>query len=212
VRLVEIEGVDLNTCGGTHVDRLSRIQMIRILEAEPARGGTRIRFVAGNRVLARLRAADALARDLKDRLATAPEEFARTLDAWVEERRTLARRTRDLEAIVAASLAERIAAGEGDRLFAVVPIASTDLLRSIAFAVVERRPGAVVALVGSDPGGGDACLHVQSGAAGPPDVAPIGARLRAALGARGGGRGRTFQGRDGRWTGGDAPPAGLFES
>ena len=41
------------------------------------------------------------------------------------------------------------------------------------------------------------------GPEGPDDVAPLGARLRAALGAKGGGKARTFQG-----TGGTVP-AGL---
>ena len=49
VRLVEIEGVDLNTCGGTHLSSTAEIEVVALLSAEPLRGGTRLSFVAGRR-------------------------------------------------------------------------------------------------------------------------------------------------------------------
>ena len=63
------------------------------------------------------------------------------------------------------------------------------------------RPEAVVTLVGAEPGGSEACFLVQAGPAGPEDVSHAGKRLQEALGAKGGGRGRTFQGHGGRWPG-----------
>ena len=49
VRLVEIVGVDLNTCGGPHVSRLGEIQTLHVVGVERARGGARITFLAGGR-------------------------------------------------------------------------------------------------------------------------------------------------------------------
>ncbi len=47
VRLVEIEGVDLNTCGGTHLASTAEIEALHLLASEPMRGGTRLHFAAG---------------------------------------------------------------------------------------------------------------------------------------------------------------------
>ena len=41
IRLVEIEGVDLNTCGGTHLRSTAEIEAVKLLRAEPLRGGCR---------------------------------------------------------------------------------------------------------------------------------------------------------------------------
>ena len=37
VRLVEIQGVDLNPCCGTHVPTTAALQMVKFLKAEPVR-------------------------------------------------------------------------------------------------------------------------------------------------------------------------------
>jgi hypothetical protein len=72
----------------------------------------------------------------------------------------------------------------------VLPYGGPDLLRAAANAALDRRPEATVVLVSS----GEGCFLVQAGPQGPEDVSSIGTRLRAALGAKGGGKGRTFQG------------------
>ena len=49
VRLVEIAGVDLNTCGGTHLSNTAEIELVALLGTEALRGGTRVFFAAGGR-------------------------------------------------------------------------------------------------------------------------------------------------------------------
>ncbi|XP_035658313.1 alanyl-tRNA editing protein Aarsd1-like [Branchiostoma floridae] len=52
VRVVEIEGIDHNTCCGTHVSNLAHLQAIKLLSLEKGKKGkTNVMFVAGNRVL-----------------------------------------------------------------------------------------------------------------------------------------------------------------
>jgi Ser-tRNA(Ala) deacylase AlaX len=197
VRLVEIEGLDLNTCGGTHVARLSEIQVVEILGAEPARGGTRITFLAGDRVIAGLDRRREIEEALRARIGTAPAEFASIIDGWNDDRRRLERRVRDLEAEVAGAAAAAVAAQEGDLLVAVRPGDTAESLRTIAAEVLKRRPAAVVVLAGGTGEDAGACFLVQAGPAGPADVAAIGGRVRDRLGAKGGGRGAIFQGKGG---------------
>jgi alanyl-tRNA synthetase len=201
VRLVEIEALDLNTCGGTHVARLGEIQMLRVVDAEAARGGARIRFLAGGRVLRELREAAAVEEALKARIGTAREEFAGVIEGWQAERKLLARRAKSLERDLAARIAAEMAAEPGPRLARFLGESGPDFLREIASALAALRPEAVVTLVGAAPDGGEVTFLVQAGPAGPEDVSVTGRKLSELLGARGGGRGRTFQGRGGRWTG-----------
>ena len=197
VRLVEIAGIDLNTCGGTHVARLGEIQVVEIVDAEPARGGTRIRFLAGGRVLAASQRRRSVEEAVKARLGTAREGFADTLDAWTSERRRQERRIRELEGELAERIAVDLATEPGRLVRAVRPGSGAEALRAIAGAVLTRRPEAVVVLCGDSGEPREACFIVQAGDQGPADVSRLGALVRELLGARGGGKGRLFQGKGG---------------
>jgi Ser-tRNA(Ala) deacylase AlaX len=50
IRVIDIEGLDSNTCGGTHVRTLGELQMIAIEGIERIRKRVRLRFLAGERV------------------------------------------------------------------------------------------------------------------------------------------------------------------
>jgi Ser-tRNA(Ala) deacylase AlaX len=197
VRLVEIEGLDLNTCGGTHVARLSEIQVVELVGSEPARGGTRITFLAGGRVLVGIERRRAIEEALRARIGTAPAEFASVLDVWNEERRRLDRRVRELEAEVAVAAAASLAAQEGPVIVAIRPGDGPEALRTLAAEALNLRPEATIVLVGGTGEPGSACFLVQAGPQGPSDVASIGGRVRDLLGAKGGGRGTVFQGKGG---------------
>lgn len=54
LRLIEISGVDVNPCGGTHVASTAELQALRIVGSERARGGTRLRVLLGGRLLSAL--------------------------------------------------------------------------------------------------------------------------------------------------------------
>ncbi len=51
IRLVEIEGVDVNACGGTHPKNTGDIGLLKIISTEKAKGGMRVYFLCGNRAL-----------------------------------------------------------------------------------------------------------------------------------------------------------------
>ena len=54
LRLIEIAGVDVNPCGGTHVASTAELQALRVVGFERARGGTRLRVLVGGRLLSAL--------------------------------------------------------------------------------------------------------------------------------------------------------------
>lgn len=197
VRLVSIEGLDLNTCGGTHVARLGELQAIELIDAEPARGGARIRFLAGGRVLVDLDRRRRVEEALKARIGTAPGEFAAVIDGWAAERKALERRVKTLTGELAEALAVTLASTPGPLVCAIRPGAGPEALKTLASAILARRPEAVVALAGDSGEPGGACFLVQAGPRGPSDVQAAGGRVRELMGAKGGGKGSTFQGKGG---------------
>ncbi|NOY27433.1 MAG: alanyl-tRNA editing protein, partial [Oligoflexia bacterium] len=74
VRLVAIDGLDLNTCGGTHVSSLGQIQLVHILRTERGKAGSRLHFLAGGRVVDRLTAVRQREQALTELLTCPPEE------------------------------------------------------------------------------------------------------------------------------------------
>lgn len=55
IRLIEIDGIDINNCGGTHIKNTSELQSFAIVGRERMKKKTRISFVFGGRVLALFR-------------------------------------------------------------------------------------------------------------------------------------------------------------
>ncbi|MBT2569304.1 DHHA1 domain-containing protein [Planococcus sp. ISL-110] len=51
IRLVEIDGIDLNACGGTHPRNTADIGLLKIISTEKAKGGMRVYFLCGTRAL-----------------------------------------------------------------------------------------------------------------------------------------------------------------
>ena len=56
IRLIEIEGVEWNACGGTHVGRTGEIGAVLLRKTEKIKRGIRVEFVCGMRAVRRSRA------------------------------------------------------------------------------------------------------------------------------------------------------------
>ena len=75
VRLVEIQGIDLNTCGGTHLASTAEIEAVKLLDTEPMRGGTRLVWIAGGRMRRRLAGHEERNRELRRVLETGDDQL-----------------------------------------------------------------------------------------------------------------------------------------
>ncbi len=199
IRLVEIDGIDCNTCGGTHVGSTAELQVCRLLRAESARGGQRLAFWFGGRVRDALAAAQARDRAITDVLGTGPDDFVDTIGRWAEERRTSTKAIASLEAALARATAAELAASDETVLVHRFDDRGAAFLRATGNALVAAAPTKLAVLIGT---AGDA-VHflVVRGDACDIDVAAVGRAVADALGARGGGKGSMFQGR------GDDPTA-----
>jgi len=188
LRAIEIEGVEMNPCGGTHVARTGQIGLTLLRKCEKQKGNWRVEFVCGGRALAVAREDRRLLIESARALGGAPADLPALVARGAEERRESDRRRKELQARLAGFEARALwdaapAAGTGARLIRhVLDSAEPDYLRQLATHIVEC--GRAIALLAARPGGH--IVFAQS--PGLPD--DMNALLRAALtpaGGKGGG-------------------------
>ncbi|MEP0774086.1 MAG: hypothetical protein HRF46_06965 [Acidobacteriota bacterium] len=193
VRLVEIEGIDLNTCGGTHVACTAELESIVLLGTEPMRGGTRVFFAAGRRVrILAHEQAGVLAR-LRALLGAPDEELASVVEAKLETLRSAERLLRRWRDEAADALGEVLAASGESLAYRHLPDKELPFLQRAARRFVALSPARVVLLTGDSSDGGVFCL--ASGDAAEVDTAALASTFTGIAGGRCGGKGRFFQGK-----------------
>ena len=195
VRLVEIAGVDLNTCGGTHVASTAELETIKLLGTESLRGGTRLFFVAGVRARRRLGGAERRQGQLRALLGTPDEGLVSGVSARLEQLKALDRRVRALEEELAAGLVETLAMRPGSFVEHHFEGKDAAFLQRAARQLAEAAPGKTAFLTAAQ--AGQSYFVLCAGLEAATDVAALGRAAAALLGAKGGGSGRIFQGKAG---------------
>ncbi|MDR6725703.1 alanyl-tRNA synthetase [Paenibacillus amylolyticus] len=89
IRIVEIEGVEYNACGGTHVSATGEIGLIKLLKTEKVKGGTRIYFKCGSRALNEFTATQQVLNGLTTKLKTSREELLERIEKMEQEQKLL---------------------------------------------------------------------------------------------------------------------------
>ena len=193
LRLVEIEGIDLNTCGGTHVRSTAEIGALALVGTEPMRGGTRVFFVAGDRVRRRLAAHEARNRELRSLLDAADEDLPQVVGHRLEHEKILARDSRRLLEELAAATAEALVARAAPVVTEIWEQHDMRFLQAVGKALLADRPEQV-ALLASGPTS-DGQFLIVAGESSGIDLAAAGAAVAEILGGRGGGRVPFWQGK-----------------
>ncbi len=193
VRLVEIEGIDTNTCGGTHVRAIGEIETIKLLGTESLRGGTRLHWLAGGRVRRRLGEHEARAAELRDAFSTGDAELTAVARLKLGQLKDLRRRQKMLEGRLAEAVAAQLAAHDDDVVEAHFDDADMGFLQQIARRFCRSQHAGAALLTAAGEAG--AFFVVAAGGASSLDVSAAGPRVAAALEARGGGSGGIFQGK-----------------
>ena len=207
VRLVEIAGVDLNTCGGTHLRSTAELETLKLLGTEPVRGGTRLFFLAGGRVRQRLGTAERRNAALRTLLGTPDEGLVEAVAGKVEQLKALERRVRAMEEELLAGLVAALAAEPGSLLDRHLDGKDAGFLQRAARQLAEAAPAKTILLTATQ--GGASFFVLSCGLEAATDVPALGRELAALLDAKGGGSGRVFQGKAGSLAGRSAAVARL---
>ena len=193
VRLVEIAGVDLNTCGGTHVRSTAEIEAVKLLGIERLRGGTRLFFVAGGRVRRRLAVHEERSARLRVLLGAPDEGLAPAVEAKLGQLSDAQKALRAAEEELADTKAEALASGGGPVVEAHFDGRDLAFLGRVGKAFSSLPSRGVALLTASKEGTGTFLLAAGGGSAA--DLRALGSAVAEALGGRGGGSGRLFQGK-----------------
>lgn len=109
VRVMDVPGVSMELCGGTHVGNTSEIGLFKIVtEAGVASGVRRIEAIAGPAVLEYLNIRDAVVRDLSDRFKAKPEELPERITTLQSDLKTTQKQLDALKAELALAKSEQL--------------------------------------------------------------------------------------------------------
>jgi len=156
VRVLDVPGVSMELCGGTHVSNTAEIGLFKIVsETGVAAGIRRIEAVAGPAVLEYLNVRDEIVRDLSDRFKAKPEEILERITAQQEELKATQKQLTALKSQLALAKADQLlnqaeTVGEFQVLVAQLEGVDADSLKTAAEQLQQKlTQGAVV--LGSAP-------------------------------------------------------------
>lgn len=193
LRIVEVEAFDVSACGGTHVTRTGEIGAVAVVGSEKVRGGTRLSFLCGGRVLRGFRAYRDVLASAGHALGAAPLDVAvrvvRLLEAAREAERASKAQREELAQLRAASWRTGVETiGHWSVVLQNSALEAAEL-KLMAQAVVAG-PGIVAVLTGA---GEPVPVVVARSADVTFDAGVFIREMTTALGGRGGGRGECAQ-------------------
>ncbi|XP_070708517.1 alanyl-tRNA editing protein Aarsd1-like [Pempheris klunzingeri] len=192
VRIIDIEGIDVNMCCGTHVSNLSHLQVIKLLGTEKGKKNkTNLIFLAGNRVLKYAEKSYSTERSLVSLLKTGPDEHVEAVDK-VQKSVKLLQKTnlsllRDMAVLIAQNFKNDPQRGN---FFSLHKKEGDNEFMNIIANEINTQETLVFLTVGEEKGAG---LFVLAGPSGP--VAEMGPRVLEILQGKGAGKNGRFQGK-----------------
>jgi alanyl-tRNA synthetase len=192
VRLVEIEGFDLNTCGGTHLSSTAEIELVALLGVESLRGGSRVFFAAGGRARRRLRRDEERNASLRAALGAPDEGLVEAVEAKLAQLAATQRALRHAEEALAEAVAGALLASDARVARAHFEGRDRPFVQAVARRFAEAAPGRAALVTATSEGRHVFALGAGEGFG---DVRALGREIAAILGAKGGGAGKVFQGK-----------------
>jgi alanyl-tRNA synthetase len=156
LRLIDISDYDLSACGGTHVARTGAIGIIAVSAWERFRGGTRLTFVCGGRVLRLFRSFHESITGSIRTLSVLPEELPSAIERVQNESKDLRRTVKLLQESLASHVAARMIA-EAQRMGTVHLVVQAldgwdaQGLKALATAATANESAAVALISASTP-------------------------------------------------------------
>ena len=94
LRLVAIEGLDLNPCGGTHLSSLSEINLFKVIgmEKDIANTVTKVKFLAGERAISYFHQSLGRETAISQLISSKPTDFYSTIDKLLKDKKELLKR------------------------------------------------------------------------------------------------------------------------
>lgn len=150
IRLVSIDGVDLNACGGTHPKNTADIGLIKIISNEKAKGGTRIYFLCGYRAMDYFRLLAATTDELVKQMNAPVAELGNAASELLKEKAANEKKMKELQQQLLEKEAESLASETGtviEQIFHGRPIKE---IQQLARLVSAQNPDAYLLFISID--------------------------------------------------------------
>jgi alanyl-tRNA synthetase len=210
IRLIEIEGFDVSTCGGTHAQRAGEVGLIAVKGVERGKGMHRVEFVCGGRALREYRRDRRLLSEIGRRLSTGGEQLVAQVERLADSNQALRKRVKQLFEVAAEVEAKALLAkAERRGALLVVSEVAGDLTfeeaQILARKVTAQGPasgaprtdqgGAIIALLGIRDGEVGRLLFARSNdpAAAAIAMGPLVKQVAERFGGKGGGAPQSAQ-------------------
>lgn len=193
IRLVEIDGLDLNTCGGTHLRSTAELGCLCLLGTERLRGGTRVVFAAGNRIRRMVADHEHRTARLRQILDASNEALIDQAERREMQIRTVSKRLKGALNELAHFESRRLASVSQPLIEAHWDDRDMSFLQAVARNLAVCAPSTAALLTaGKD---ADGAFLLAAGPESDVDVSRHGPAVAAIVEGRGGGRGKIFQGK-----------------
>lgn len=178
IRLIEIDGIDLNACGGTHVGSLGEIGCVLLRETERVKQAIRLHFVCGRRAVHAAREDWTALSEASALLTTSRSGASSAIQRIQAECRALGKERQKLREEIAENHAVQLAVAEriedGIRLvYRSFPNRDTEYLKLLAGKLLASVPQtiAILASTASEPATLIVACNLVAGGA--PDGNPL---------------------------------------
>ncbi|PQP83295.1 hydrolase [Paenibacillus sp. PCH8] len=145
IRIVEIEGVEYNACGGTHVSATGEIGIIKLLKTEKVKSSTRIYFKCGTRALNEFTATQNVLNSISVILKTSKDELVERIEKMELEQKQLQTELNTVKTTNDTYYAEELlAAREGLVIAQIFEDKSLKEMQSLATKLTAEHEGLVL--------------------------------------------------------------------
>ncbi|MDP4097986.1 alanyl-tRNA editing protein [Paenibacillus sp. P96] len=97
IRIVEIEGIEYNACGGTHVARTGELGLVKLLKTDKQKGNVRIYFKCGARALQDYNESLRILEVVAGKFNTGRHDIVDRFEKWEQEQTRLKTRVDELQ-------------------------------------------------------------------------------------------------------------------
>ncbi len=189
LRIIDIRGVDVSACGGTHVKQTGQIGCILLRKAERVRQGWRVEFVAGQRAVQTARQDFAMLTETAGLFSAHIYDVAEQARKSLEEIRSLRKQREQSQvelaaAQAAAMLAESPEANGRKMIVRTFYDRDVNAVKLLAQKLVRLGPNVVALLATTSP---QPSVGFAQAAGQPFDMGALMKETMAKLGGRGGG-------------------------
>ncbi|TCI76570.1 alanyl-tRNA editing protein [Exiguobacterium sp. SH0S1] len=134
IRIVEIDGLDYNACGGTHVSTTGQLGIIKVTSMKKVRGNVRLTYIAGMRALTVIQSSRTALRAIHQTLSTTNETVAARV---AEERTARLEREKEVKVLEARVAKAKVAAFLQEDNYVITHIGKTEA-ETLTTMIVER--------------------------------------------------------------------------